>query len=130
MSVVMGKSGSVSISTTPIAYVDSFTLNIGADLVEITAYGSSFKERSPALKDWSGSFTGKLQYSAGQATLLDQFKSGGTVANVALRFNTSGGYSWRGNALISGMPITSNVNGAVTWTANFQGNGALTYSNT
>lgn len=130
MSVIMGKNGSVRIGATKLTYIDSFTLNLGADLVEITNYGSSgYKQRVAALKDWSGSFTASLDRTdTGQDAIISQFEGTGSPSTIALRFYTSSRAYWSGNALISGTPVTSNVNSKVGMTINFQGSGAISFS--
>lgn len=128
MAATAGKDGGVQIGTNVITLVDSWSLNPSVELIDITAYGSTWRSRTSSLRDWSGSFNMTLDRSDGQqASILDQCEDG-TLADIALRFYTSTSTYWSGNARISGVTINSNVADKVSVSVNFSGNGALSYT--
>jgi len=134
MAATIGKSGSVSLSSislaeegNPVGYADSWTLNPTIDLIDITAYGATFRSRESGLRDWSGSVTCCLDRSdSGQLTILNRVESG--TDDLYLRFKTSSIAYWGGKALPTGFAVNSNVADKIAVTFNFQGNGVLSYT--
>jgi predicted secreted protein len=128
MAATIGKNGSARIGANSIGFMDSWTLTQSVDVVDITAYGSSFHDKAQTLKDWSVEFSGTLDRSdTNQAALLDYFEDG-TLGNVAIRLYTSTNTYWSGNVLISGGSVVSSVADKVTVSFSAEGNGALTYT--
>lgn len=65
-------------SATVLAYISGVDLNLEKEIIEILAFGMSFKEKVPAIKDWSASVDGTVALAAGgtQAQLYEAFDSG------------------------------------------------------
>lgn len=61
-----------------LAYISGVTLNLEKEMIEILAFGMSFKEKVPAIKDWSLDCDGTVALAAGgtQETLYNAFDSG------------------------------------------------------
>lgn len=128
MAAYMGKSGSARIAAATIAFIDSWTLNPSIDIVDITAFGSSFRARAQTLRDWSVDISGTLDRSdTEQADLLDQFEDG-TLANIAIRLYTKPASYWAGNALMANGSIVSSVGDKITLALSLVCNGQLSYS--
>ena len=129
MSATIGKDGEVRIGSTVMAYMDTWSLNMTADVVEITAFGDTSKNRVQTFKDWTASMAGSLDRSdAQQAALLDQFEDG-TLSEVQVRLYTDAGSSyWYGSAVLNSSAVGSSVSDKVTVSFDFQGSGALNFS--
>jgi predicted secreted protein len=129
MAAYIGKNGSVRNGTALIGYVDSFTLNPSVEIVDITSYGSTWKDKAQTIRDWKGSITMTLDRSdTEQAALLGQIESGGTLADVTLRLYITSQQRWQGNALLAGLTVNSKVSDKVGVSINFEGNGACAFS--
>ena len=67
-----------SASATTLAYISGVTLNLEKEIIEILAFGMTFKEKVPAVKDWSLDCDGTVALAAGgtQEQLYNAFDSG------------------------------------------------------
>ena len=61
-----------------LAYISGVDLNLEKEIIEILAFGMSFKEKVPAIKDWSASVDGTVALATGgtQEELYNAFDSG------------------------------------------------------
>lgn len=68
--------GSESAKT--LAYISGVTLNLEKEIIEILAFGMTFKEKVPAVKDWSLDCDGTVALAKGgtQEELYNAFDSG------------------------------------------------------
>jgi hypothetical protein len=127
--VVDTTSSPVVLATTRVALVDSWSLNLGIENVDITSYGSSFRDRVQTLKNFSGSFTVTYDRSSTyQDWLLNFFTTDNVLANVNFRFYETSVAFWSGNGISESAPIQSNVADKVSYTYTMQGNGNLSYT--
>lgn len=130
MSRFAGKAGKVMVGTTQVAEITSWSLDIGADAIDVTNFGSSgWKEFVAGLKEWSGSFEGSwdMTDTNGQQALQSAL-TGGTTVTLKLYVDDQKNYS--GTALIKALGVEASVDDVVKATFEFQGTGALTYSAT
>lgn len=117
MAAFSGKSGSVDCGSNWDTEVKSFTINIGQQALESTAFGDSWREFVVGLQDWSGSYTANLDTS----TTLTWLTSAATAT-----FTASSGRTYTGLIIVTGLNPAVNVDGVAEVTVNFQGTGALT----
>lgn len=127
---IKGYNGSVTIGATAVASVKVFSLSVTKETADTTTFDASgWTENDSTLKSWSGSVTVLFDATdAGQDALVDGLDSGTTVA-VSLVVNSGGGTAERtysGDAHVTSMPISSDVNSLVEVSFDFQGTGALT----
>lgn len=63
---------------TTIGYISGCTLSLSKDIIEILAFGMTYKEKVPAVKDWTLSMDGTAAFATGgsQKQLLDAFENG------------------------------------------------------
>ncbi|MCB9993121.1 MAG: hypothetical protein H6873_05640 [Hyphomicrobiaceae bacterium] len=125
MTTYHGKNGVIKSGANAIAEVKGFQVTETSDVADDTVQGDTWKTHLGGQKSWSGSLNG-LYYPGdtnGQATLV-------AGASISLELdtigNTSGLEKITGTATITSISIDSNDGGAVTFTAQFQGNGAMT----
>jgi len=121
MAELSGKGGDVTMSCGDVS-VHSWTLSYVGDALETTDFDDSSGGRSyiPGLTSWSGSYD--CYYDA------TNLKAPGTTGSIVLKMSTGATVGWKGDIVITGMDITTAVDGIVTQTYTFQGNGALAAS--
>ena len=122
---VTGKEGSVNISADKVAEIKSWSLDLGADDIDITSFDSNgWKGFLAGLREWSGNMEGnfKPNDTCGQKALLTAWANGTTVSLV-LKLSSS--ISFAGSALVK-PSIEVPVDDKASFSCDFQGTGALT----
>lgn len=73
-SVKIGEHASAEV----VSYISGCTLDLSKDIIEILAFGMQYKEKVPAIKDWTLSMDGTAAFTTDgqQKKLLDAFESG------------------------------------------------------
>ena len=73
-SVKIGESGSAKV----LGYISGVDLSLEKEIIEILSFGMQFKEKVPAIKDWSASVEGTVALTRGstQEELYKAFDSG------------------------------------------------------
>ena len=126
MAVVHGKEGLVKAGGTAIGDLTGFTLETTGDVVESTALSDSDKSFTAGRTSFSGSLDMNFnRANAPQATLL----AGSSIAFILYPEGaTSGDRTYTGSGIITGMSTANAMDGMVTRSVTFQGNGTLTIS--
>lgn len=131
MAPIVGYSGSCKVGASAIATAKIWSLDISRETVDATTFTSAgWKESVATLKSWSGTIT--VLYDggadAGVAALITGLTAGTSVALELLTSAAGAGTSekFSGNALVTSMPITNDVNGIIEVAFAFEGTGALT----
>ena len=126
MAVVHGKEGVVKAGGTAIGDLTGFTLETTGDVVESTALSDSDKSFTAGRTSFSGSLDMNFnRANAPQATLL----AGSSIAFILYPEGaTSGDRTYTGSGIVTGMSTSNSMDGMVTRTVTFQGNGTLTVS--
>ena len=130
---IKGYSGSCEIGPNVITEAKIWSLSVSQDTADTTNFSSDgWKESTPTLKGWNGSITVLFDggSDAGQADLIAGATSGTSVSLVLITDASGSGTAekFAGNAIITAMPITNDVNGILEVTFTFEGTGALTAS--
>ena len=130
---INGSGGSVTANTNTVGTAKIWSLDITQDTVETTNFASNgWKETTPTLKGFSGTVTTIFDGAAdtGEASLVNGVFDGATVALELLTSATGSGTAekFSGNAVITSMPVTNDVNGVIEVTFAFEGTGELTKS--
>ena len=128
---IIGHSGSCTVGASTVTEAKSWSLDISQEVADVTSFNSSgWKESAATLKAWSGSITVIFDGGddTGQAALIAGVTSGSSVALVLNTAATGAGTSekFSGDAIITSMPITNDVNGIIEVSFSFTGTGALT----
>lgn len=128
---ITGYSGSCTVGGSLVTAAKAWSLDVTQETADTTNFSSNgWKESTATLKSWSGSITVIFDGGddAGQAALIAGVTSGAAVALVlstdASGLGTSEKFS--GNAIVTSMPITNDVNGIIEVSFAFEGTGALT----
>jgi predicted secreted protein len=120
-----GKGGAVKLGANKIAEISNWSLDLGADDVEITSFDSNgWKEYLAGLKEWSGSIEGNLKTddTTGQKAILNAWLSG---EKLAFTFEVSSGVSFQGEAFVK-PSIEVPVDDKASFSCDITGTGALT----
>ena len=128
MAAYMGKDGQVNVGANQVALIDSFTLDLGIETDDVTAYGDSGRTNKQTLRTAAGSFVGTLDMSSTQAALVKQFTTA-TPTTVALRLYSITGDYFGVSATLNRCNIRSNVGTKVSVEFGFvKGAGNVTYT--
>ena len=126
MAVVHGKEGLVKAGGTAIGDLTGFTLETTGDVVESTALSDSDKSFTAGRTSFSGSLDMNFnRANAQQASLL----AGSSIAFIVYPEGAdSGDRTYSGSGIVTGMSTSNSMDGMVTRSVTFQGNGTLTVS--
>ena len=120
-----GLTASVKLGDTILAYVSGVDLSLEKEIIEILAFGMQFKEKVPAIKDWSASIDGTvaLAKDGTQEQLYNAFDSGDPVTiGIYLNENTY----FEGTGYVSSFKISAAPDDKITLSSEIAGSGATT----
>jgi predicted secreted protein len=122
---IAGYGGAVKLGANKIAEISNWSLDLGADDIEITSFDSEgWKEYLAGLKEWSGSIEGNLKTNDtnGQKAILTAWINGETLE---FTFEVSSGVIFKGDALVK-PSIEVPVDDKASFSCDITGTGALT----
>lgn len=112
-------------SSTVLAYISGVDLNLEKEIIEILAFGMKFKEKVPAIKDWSASIDGTVALATGgtQEKLYNAFDSGDALTiGVYLNDTTY----FEGTGYVQSFNISAAPDDKITLSSEIAGSGATT----
>lgn len=112
-------------SAETIAYISGADLTLEKEIIEILAFGMEFKEKVPAIKDWSLSLDGTVALANGstQKDLYDAFSdSSGVTIGIYLDANTY----FEGTGYVSSFNISAAPDDKISLSSEIAGSGATT----
>lgn len=124
-----GLTASLKIGTGPqaktLAYVSGVDLTLEKEIIEILAFGMTYKEKVPAIKDWSASIDGTVALSADgtQKELYDAFESGDPLT-IGIYLDAS--TYFEGSGYVSSFNISAAPDDKISLTSEIAGSGATT----
>lgn len=124
-----GLTASVKIGSSPsaevLAYISGVTLNLEKDMIEILAFGMSFKEKVPAIKDWSLDCDGTVALAKGgtQEKLYNAFDSGDPLT-IGIYLNET--TYFEGTGYVQNFNIDAAPDDKINLTSTIAGSGATT----
>ena len=125
MAVITGKDGSVSVDSTNVTLITSWSISIEADTLEFTNFGSGgWKENMGSLKSWSGSIEGFADTT--QAATL----AVGSTVTVVLVEGGTGSTTYTGDAIVTSKSVDASTADLVTVSFDITGSGTMTESPT
>ena len=119
-----GLTASVKLGDEIIAYVSGVSLDLEKEIIEIIAFGMEYKEKVPAIKDWSASIDGTVALAPGstQKTLYDAFESGdGVTLGIYLDENNY----FEGQAYVQSFSISAAPDDKIELSSELAGSGAV-----
>ena len=120
-----GKGGSLNIGANKVAEIANWSLDLGADDIDVTSFDSNgWKEYLAGLKEWSGSIEGnfKPNDTNGQKAILQAWLAG---TPLTFTFEVSSGVTFQGSALVK-QSIEVPVDDKASFSCDITGTGALT----
>ena len=120
-SVKIGGEGSSKV----LAYISGVDLNLEREIIEILAFGMQFKEKVPAIKDWSASVDGTVALATGgtQEELYNAFDSGDPLTlGIYLNETTY----FEGTGYVQSFNISAAPDDKITLSSEIAGSGATT----
>lgn len=108
-----------------LAYVSGVELTLEKEIIEILAFGMTYKEKVPAIKDWTASIDGTVALAANgtQKQLYDAFESGEAITvGIYLDENTY----FEGTGYVSSFNISAAPDDKISLTSEIAGSGATT----
>lgn len=112
-------------TATVLAYVSGVDLTLEKDIIEILAFGMQFKEKVPAIKDWSVSIDGTVALATNgtQKQLYDAFNSGDPVTlGIYLNDTTY----FEGTGYVQNFNISAAPDDKISLSSDIAGSGATT----
>lgn len=127
---ITGKDGFVKIDGDRIAEIANWSLDLGADDIDVTSFDSDgWKEFLAGLKEWSGSFEGNFAYNddpktgnKGQKAIFQAWLNSETVE---ISLNVNNAISLEGDALVK-PSIEVPHDDKASFSCDYQGTGPLT----
>lgn len=110
-------------SAKSLAYCSGADLTLEKEIIEILAFGMQYKEKVPAIKDWSLSLDGTVALAKGgtQEELYNAFESGdGLTIGIFLDENTY----FEGTGYVSNFNISAAPDDKISLTSEIAGSGA------
>ncbi len=108
-----------------LAYISGVDLNLDKEIIEILAFGMKYKEKVPAVKDWTASVDGTVALAAGgtQKQFYDAFESGDPLTiGIYLDENTY----FEGTGYVASFDISAAPDDKISLTSEISGSGATT----
>jgi predicted secreted protein len=125
MAVITGKDGSVSVDTTNVSLITSWSITIEADTLEFTSFDSAgWKQNKGSLLSWNGSLEGFAD-TAQTATV-----NVGDTVDIVLVEGGTGSKTYTGEAVVTSKNVEASTAELVTVTFDVTGTGELVESTT
>lgn len=108
-----------------LAYISGVDLNLEKEIIEILAFGMQFKEKVPAIKDWSASVDGTVALAKGgtQEELYNAFDSGDPLTIGIYLSETT---YFEGTGYVQSFNISAAPDDKITLSSEIAGSGATT----
>ena len=119
-----GLTASVKIGTEVLAYISGVDLSLEKEIIEILAFGMRYKEKVPAIKDWSVSIDGTVAFADG-GTQEDLYLAYESDTLVTLGIFLDSDTYFEGSGYVSAMGIQTAPDDKVNLTAEVAGSGAI-----
>lgn len=108
-----------------LAYISGCDLTLEKEVIEILQFGATFKEKVPAIKDWSLSMDGTVALATGgtQKDLYDAFESGNALTIGIYLDDTT---YFEGTGYVTSFNISAAPDDKISLSSEIAGSGATT----
>lgn len=112
-------------SSKVLAYISGCDLTLEKEVIEILQFGATFKEKVPAIKDWSLSMDGTVALATGgtQKDLYDAFESGNALTIGIYLDDTT---YFEGTGYVTSFNISAAPDDKISLSSEIAGSGATT----
>ena len=120
-----GLTASIKINGTLIGYLNSVELNLEKEIIEIMQFGARYKEKVPAINNWTASSEGTVAFAAGESQhkLYQAYESGELVELTILLDDVT---NFTGKAYVASLSISGAPDDAMNISVEFEGSGGTT----
>lgn len=120
-----GLTASVKVNDSVVGYLSGVDLSLEKEIIEIISFGTTFKEKVPAISDWSASVDGTAAFTntGTQKVLMDEFTSGDPVT-IGIYLDATTYFS--GSAYIQSLEISAAPDDKINLSCSLAGTGAVT----
>lgn len=130
MALYSGKTGYIKQGGTSgkiIGHMSSFSLEMSTDIIEVVAFGNTYKEKIPSIMDWSASAEGNCDFdtASGQADLIEAYQSG-ELLTIGLGITDK--IFFEGTCYIESLSIENESDGSPTISIEFAGSNAIVFT--
>jgi predicted secreted protein len=124
-----GKASRVEKNDVAMSFTDGWQISASVDMADISSQGDSWKTGIPGLGSWNGSFSG--HFVAGnteQKAIFDNIVTATPGTKLTdMKFLLDGATNaFTGNIYVTSISVNPALGGKTGFTVNFQGDGALT----
>lgn len=111
-------------SAKTIAYISGVDLSLEKEIIEILSFGMTYKEKVPAIKDWSVSVEGTVAFAKDgtQKDLYDAYENG-TALTLGIYLDDKNYFE--GSGYVSSLEISAAPNDKISLSAEIAGSGAV-----
>ena len=122
-----GLTALVKVNQAAIGYLNSVELSFDKDIIEILQFGAQYREKVPAIKNWTASSEGTVAFAAGESQhkLYEAYESGELVELEVMLDDVT---NFTGKALISSLSISGAPDDALSISVEFEGSGGVTFT--
>lgn len=119
-----GLTAEVKIGETLIGYMSGIDLTMDKSIIEILSFGSKWKEKVPAIKDWSATVDGTVAFSkdGSQMKLWDAYEKD-TEIELGIYLDTT--TYFKGKALVQSLNISGAPDDKMSISCELAGTGAM-----
>jgi predicted secreted protein len=126
MARLHGKICQFQIAAAAVTGIGSWTVDAKGETADTTGFDSAgVKEFIAGLTEWTMSFEGAVDNAAGGLVAGAGHLAVGATVTAKPYIDAAKFYT--GSAIVTSVSVKAGVNGALTWSAQFQGTGVLTY---
>ena len=132
MALYSGKTGYIkkgnSASGVVIAHMSSFSLELSTDIIEVVAFGNTYKEKIPSIMDWSASAEGNCDFESGhsQDELVTAYNNGDLIT---IGLGITENIYFEGTCYIESLTIDNASDDSPTISIEFAGSNAIVFTN-
>jgi hypothetical protein len=136
MATLTGNNGAVTIGSTAIAAVRSFSVEMTRDTIETTTMGVDVRTYVAGLSSFSGTadiYFDPSEFDGAESTFNPTAGLVG-ASGVAVKlyieenYSSTSDYAFTGNVIVTGYTVNSSMDGMVEASISFQGTGATVFS--
>ena len=125
-----GITASLNVGGSNVAYISNFSVEETRDMVEISRFGQSYKEKRPALYSWTASADGTADFAdaLGQSVLRKAMLDG-TKVDVKFYLDADNGVYLSGSAFVESFSVEMSAEDQATVSISLSGTDALALTN-
>lgn len=128
---ITGLTARVSIGTgenvETLGYMSGATLSLSKDIIEILAFGMQYKEKVPAIKDWSLSVDGTAAFvTDGSQVRLYQAFENATLLTIGIYLNDK--TYFEGTGYVSSLELEAAPDDKISISSEMAGNNAVVFT--